>query len=57
MSQSDLQKLRDAGVISKDEIALIIGDKVIAENVLNKARRMINTSGLMLESNRRVLRD
>tara|TARA_Y100000590_G_C15644650_1_gene986362 strand:- start:71 stop:265 length:195 start_codon:yes stop_codon:yes gene_type:complete len=57
VSNSDLAKLRTQGLISTEEIALIIGDAVVAENVLNKSRRIIEVGSLMLESNRRLLRD
>jgi hypothetical protein len=53
---NDLTKLRSSGLIASDEIAIIAGDVVIAENVITKARRILEVAGLMLESNRRVLR-
>jgi len=54
---NDLTKLRSSGLIASDEIAIITGDVVIAENVITKTRRILEVAGLMLESNRRVLRD
>ena len=54
---NDLTKLRNNGLLTNNEIALIIGDVVIAENVITKERRVLEVAGLMLESNRRVLRD
>ena len=53
---NDLTKLRSSGVIAENEIAIVVGDVVVAENVVTKARRVLEVSGLMLESNRRVLR-
>jgi len=57
LSQSDILKLREKDVLTKDEIALLVGDIVIAENVITKQRRTIETSGLLLEANRRILKD
>lgn len=57
VSGNDLTKLRKSRLISENEIAIIIGDVVVAENVVTKERRVLEVSGLMLESNRRVLRD
>ena len=54
---NDLAKLRTSGLINANEVAIIIGDVVVAENVITKERRILETSGLILESNRRVLRD
>ena len=53
----DLTKLRKAGVISKNEIAVIVGDVLVAEHVITKDRRVLEVSGTLLESNRRILRD
>ena len=57
VTNNDLEKLRKAGMISEQEVALIVGDVVLVENVLKKHRRILDTSGLLLESTRRVLRD
>jgi len=57
LSQSDILKLREKDILTKDEIALLVGDIVIAENVITKQRRTIETSGLLLEANRRILKD
>tara|TARA_Y100000034_G_scaffold50225_1_gene61951 strand:- start:990 stop:1181 length:192 start_codon:yes stop_codon:yes gene_type:complete len=57
LSESDILKLREKNLLAKDEIALLIGDIVVAENVITKQRHTIETSGLLLEANRRVLRD
>ncbi len=54
---NDLTRLRNSGLLTNDEVALIIGDVVVAENVITKERRVLEVAGLMLESNRRVLRD
>jgi hypothetical protein len=54
---NDLTKLRASGLIEANEVAIMVGDVVVAENVITKERRILEVSGLMLESNRRVLRD
>ena len=57
LSAMDLKKLRENDLLEHDEFAFIAGDVIIAENVVSKARRVINVGNLLLESNRRVLRD
>ena len=57
VSGNDLSKLRKSGLISENEIAIVVGDVVVAENVITKGRRVLETAGLILESKRRVLRD
>jgi hypothetical protein len=53
----DLARLRQTGIITKNEIAVIVGDMLVAENVITKARRVLEAQGTILESNRRILRD
>ena len=43
LSQSDILKLREKDILTKDEIALLVGDIVVAENVITKQRRTIET--------------
>tara|TARA_B100000700_G_C14754867_1_gene719295 strand:+ start:356 stop:541 length:186 start_codon:yes stop_codon:yes gene_type:complete len=57
VSNNDLVKLRTAKLISDQEIAIVAGDVIVAENVVTKARRILEVGTLMLESNRRILRD
>lgn len=57
VSGNDMLKLRKAGLIFENEIAVVVGDVVVAENILTKSRRVLEVKGLILESNRRVLRD
>ena len=57
LSNADLDKLRRAGVLQSEEVALLIGDVVVAENVVDKTRRILEVGNLLLESTRRVLRD
>ena len=57
LSSSDLDTLRQRGLLEENEVALLVGDVIVAENVISKSRRVIQTSGLLLESTRRVLTD
>jgi len=57
LSAHDLKKLRENDMLMHDEVAFVVGDVVVAENVITKNRRVLNTGNLLLESNRRVLRD
>lgn len=56
LSYSDIETLRRKGLLSEQEIAVKNGDIILAENVVTKARRVIDASGLMLESSRRILK-
>ena len=57
LSPNDLQKLRSESIIEDNEVALLVGDVIIAENVVTKTRRVLKVSGLLLESTRQILRD
>ena len=56
LSQADQQALRSKGIISDSEVALKVGDLIVVENVVTKSRRTIDSSSLILESTRRVLK-
>jgi len=57
LSANDLQKLRTAGVLNVDENAIKEGDVIVAVNVVSGARRLIEASTLMLEANKKLLKD
>jgi hypothetical protein len=57
LSKQDLTQLRQAGLLAMDEIAITVGDVVIAENVVSKERRVLEVRHLMLETNKRLLKD
>ena len=57
LSDVDLEKLRLAGILQKEEVALLIGDIIVAENVVDRRRRVLKIGNLLLESTRRILRD
>jgi hypothetical protein len=51
-------QLRAGGVIQSDEVAIQVGDLLVAENVVSRARRVI-TEGIPVNESpsRRVMRD
>ena len=57
LSEKDLLLLRQKGLLTEDETAILVGTQVIAENMLTRERRIINSHGLMLESRRTLLMD
>tara|TARA_E500000331_G_C17007889_1_gene605027 strand:+ start:185 stop:382 length:198 start_codon:yes stop_codon:yes gene_type:complete len=59
VNESQLIKLRDSGLISENEIALIEGDILLAKNVLTEERRIIGKSSDLIKENtdnRRILK-
>jgi hypothetical protein len=57
LSNIDIEKLRKLGLIKSDENALKEGDVVIAIEVVSGKRRIVETSNLLLECNKKVLND
>lgn len=57
LSDNDTNLLRSQGIISELEIVSREGDVLIAEHILTHVRRVINTSGLLLESDKKILLD
>ena len=56
VSDKDLKNLRASGLITNEETAYIIGDQIVAENLLNKERRILQAAGLILESSKGLLK-
>mgnify|MGYP003134669467 CR=1 FL=1 len=57
LSESEMHGMRQTGVLSKDEIALKIGDLVVAENVLTRERRVLDVPRVgTTEGRKRVLK-
>ena len=50
--------LREEKLITDNEVAINIGDKYVAENILTKTRRVIHIPQRLIEnkSNRRILK-
>jgi hypothetical protein len=57
LSENDMAVLREKGLLQENEVAFKEGGITIAENVITNVRRQINTTGLLLESNRQLLTD
>ena len=57
LSMSDIKKIRDAGLLFESETAFLVGDVLVAENVVTKDRRVLEvTAGLILECKKTVLK-
>jgi len=58
LKNEELRLLREAGALQENEVAFRMGDLVVAENVLSKDRRVLDTADRILQenSNRRVLK-
>ena len=56
LSDEVIKGLRTRGVIQECEIAIKVGDIVVAENVLTKSRRILSTEQIVLEENRSILK-
>ena len=58
ISESDLAKLRNAGLIDEDEIAYVYapGTMLLVENVKTRARRLLNASAVELDANKQLLK-
>lgn len=58
LSDEMQQVLREEKIITDTEVAVEVGDKFVAENILSKSRRVIHIPGRLLESSnsKRVLR-
>ena len=56
LSDDEIRGLRTKGVIQECEIAIKVGDIVVAENVLTKSRRILDTDQIVLEESRSVLK-
>jgi hypothetical protein len=57
LTEKDLNMLRQKGLLEQDETAMMVGTQVVAENLLTRERRIIETVGLLLESKRTLLMD
>ena len=51
LNENQLVALRQSGLITKNEVAIEVGDLLVAEDVLTKARRIIEKNDAISESN------
>ena len=57
LSAIEQNNLRHLGLISKEEIVLMIGDLYVVENVITKQRRQISLdNNVLIENKKRILR-
>ncbi len=57
LPEKDINTLKQRGLLRESEIAFKEGSVIIAEDLLTKTRRIVNTVGLVLEANKQVLHD
>ena len=57
LTVNDVNVLKQKGLLLENEIAVKEGSLIVAENVVTKERRILNTAGLILESNKQLLHD
>lgn len=57
LTESDIAKLRSSGKVSQNEAVILEGDLVIAVDAQSGQRRVVDTSGLMLEASKQLLLD
>ena len=56
LSDLDIKNLRSKGVLQECEVAIQVGDILIAENVLTKVRRVLDSNLIIAESSRKILK-
>ena len=57
LSGDEQRNLRSRGVIQESEVAVRVGDLLVAVNSLTGSRRQITSEGLVSEGRRQVLKD
>ena len=57
LSGDEQRNLRTRGVIQESEVAVRVGDLLVAVNSLPGSRRQIASEGLVAEGRRQVLKD
>jgi hypothetical protein len=57
LSDNDQRNLRAEGVINEQEVALQIGDLIVAENVTTRDRRVVRRVVGNVQEGRRILKD
>jgi len=57
LSGDEQRNLRVRGVIQESEVAVRVGDLLVAVNSLTGSRRQIASEGLVAEGRRQVLKD
>ena len=56
LPEKDLSLLREQNLITEKETAYLSGTQIIAEDLVTRARRIVEVGGLLLESRRVLLK-
>ena len=56
VTNEQIKALRESGHIASDEIAFIVGDLLMAEQVTSGKKRIVGDSSLLTESSKRILK-
>lgn len=57
LPEKDVTTLKQQGLLRESETAFVEGSVYVAEDLLTKVRRIIDVTGLMLESKQKLLHD
>lgn len=57
LTDKDIAILKDKGRVFEGESVILEGDAVVAINLKTGARRLVDTSGLLLEGTKKLLTD
>lgn len=57
LTDAEQLRMRADGVINQNEVAMMVGDLLVAENVVTRERRMIGRPTRTVQEGRRVLKD
>lgn len=57
LSDKDIKILRENSLLQFEEIAYVIDNIIIAENLTNGNKRRVEVNGILLESKRIILKD
>lgn len=57
LTDMEQKRMRTEGSISENEVAMLIGDLLVAENVVTRERRTLGRPMRAVQEGRRVLKD
>jgi hypothetical protein len=57
LGSDEQRNLRSRGVIQESEVAVRVGDLLVAVNSLTGSRRQVSSEGLVAEGRRQILKD
>lgn len=57
LSKTDVDKLREDGLLQSDENAVLVGKEIFAENIKSGDRRLIKSEGLSVVEHKKLLLD